>query len=486
MEKLRLGFVGTSFANFSAKEYGVYQHAVEGLESLAEAWGFNLLPLPDAVQSAEDAEKAARRLADEEVDFVLIQASSFALGDVWMPLLKIEAPLGIWSVPEPSLSGEIPLNSFSGLNLATSLLRKNLPDRQQPFKWFYGDADDEFFQRRLCLTVRALTALKNLRATRILLLGDVAPTFYNLAYDPTAIETRLGLQVERHALDDIFERAQGYTEREVSRLVEAMTASAARVAVDRSWLELTGRAVLAIRDAAADGDCDAVALRCWPEFQEEMGGLGPCAAVAWLNDHGLPTSCEGDVVGAISMLALHHLSEAPTTMMDLVTVIDEEDLIHLWHCGPTAGGLADEAGQCITYHPTLDRSNPPGAPRSGASSDVVLRPGPLTVARFSPDASQAFLLTGQVVEGPSRGYQGSRGWVTDLRIDGEPARARDLIETASYQGLPHHYPLALGDWADAFRELVAWADIDIMKLVPYRDFSTSASSIPEGGGSPIK
>jgi L-fucose isomerase-like protein len=485
MEKLLLGFVGTSFANFSAREYGVYRHAMERLEALAELWGFDLLPLPDAVQSAEDAEKAAQRLADERVDFVLIQASSFALGDVWMPLLKLEAPLGVWAVPEPSLVGEIPLNSFTGLNLATSLLRKNLPDRQQPFKWFYGDTDDELFQRRLRLTVRALTALKNLRATRILLLGDVAPTFYNLTYDPKGIEARLGLRVDRCALDDTFERARGYTEQEVSSLIEDMTAGAARVVVDRSWLELTARAVLAIRDVA-DGDYDAVALRCWPEFQEQMGGLGPCAAVAWLNDHGLPTSCEGDVVGAISMLALHHLSASPTTMMDLVTVIEEEDLIHLWHCGPTAGSLADEAGQCISHHPTLDRSNPPEAPRSGASSDVVLRPGPLTVARFSPDGSRAFLMTGQVVEGPSRGYDGSRGWVTNLQIDGEPARARDLIETASYQGLPHHYPLALGNWADAFRELAAWTDIDIVKLVPYRDFSTSAGNIPEGGDPPTK
>ncbi|NIV39644.1 MAG: hypothetical protein GWN58_62620, partial [Anaerolineae bacterium] len=65
-----------------------------------------------------------------------------------------------------------------------------------------------------------------------------------------------------------------------------MTARATEVAVGEDWMERTGRIVLTLRDVANEGDCNALALRCWPEFQSEMGGIGPCAAVSWLNDTG--------------------------------------------------------------------------------------------------------------------------------------------------------------------------------------------------------
>ncbi|HIC89232.1 MAG TPA: hypothetical protein EYP04_07490 [Anaerolineae bacterium] len=475
MEKLSIGLVGVYFPNFAADQYGVYQRAVVTLEALAAQWGFDLVAVQTGVQTAEQAERARHQLEGAGVDFVLIQASSFALGDVILPLARMDAPLGLWAVPEPSLEGEIPLNSFTGLNLFTSIVRHHLQERQLPFKWFYGEADDEQFRRRPRLTVQALTALKHLRQTRIALVGDVAPTFYNLTYDPEGIEAHLGVQVEQCALDEVFRRVEGYQARQASAVVAEMTARASEVLVNDEWMERTGRIVLALRDIAAEGKYGALALRCWPEFQTKLGGIGPCAAVSWLNETGLPVSCEGDVLGTLSMLVLHFVSGQPATLMDLVAVMEQEGLIQLWHCGPAPVGLADQAGQRLTYHPTLDRASPPDAPRSGVSSDLVLAPGPATIMRFTPAADQAFLLSADIVEGPTRGYAGSRGWLTNLRMNGETLGIRDLIETIVYHGLPHHYPLARGDWADVLRELVAWTGIGIVEKVTYQDYLLSAS-----------
>lgn len=470
MDKLSVGLVGAYFPNFAAERYGVYPRAVAALKRLATAWDFDLAVIEAGVQTAGQAEMARRQLENAGVDFLLIQASSFALGDVLLPLAQMDVPLGLWAVPEPSLEGEIPLNSFTGLNLFASIVRVNLNERRFPFKWFYGAPDDERFLRRLRLTVRALTALKRLRQTRIALVGDVAPGFCNLTYDAEGIEARLGVWVEQRTLDEVFERVEAYTAPQVSALVAEMAARATEVAVSDDWMERTGRIVLALRDVAAEGGYSALALRCWPEFQSELGGIGPCAAVSWLNDTGLPTSCEGDVVSAVSMLVLHLLSGEPTTVMDLVVVLEEEEMIQLWHCGPTAAGLADEAGQRITYHPTLDRASPPDKPPSGASSDVVLAPGPATIMRFTPAADRVFLLAADVIEGPTRGYDGSRGWLANLRIDGDRVSVLDLVETIAHYGLPHHYPLALGDWSDVLRELAAWAGIEVLKRVSYRDY----------------
>ncbi|NIV39643.1 MAG: hypothetical protein GWN58_62615, partial [Anaerolineae bacterium] len=190
--------------------------AVAALKRLAAAWSFDLMAVEAGVQTAEQAEMARSQLEHAGVDFVLVQASSFALGDVLLPLAQLDVPLGLWAVPEPALEGEIPLNSFTGLNLFASIVRVNLGARRCPFKWFYGTPDDDRFQRRLRLTVQALTALKRLRQTRIALVGNVAPTFYNLTYDPAGIAARLGVQVEQRALDEVFRRVEEYPAAQVS------------------------------------------------------------------------------------------------------------------------------------------------------------------------------------------------------------------------------------------------------------------------------
>lgn len=468
--------MGTCFPNFDALKLGVYQHSVQSMSALADEWGFELVPAQEEVLSVEQAQHTAAWLDSVGVDFLLIQASSFALGDVLLPLASVRARQGLWFLPEPSFEGDIPLNSLTGFNLFSSISRLYLREQAQPFKWFYGEATSARFRRRLEITIRALGALKRLSKARIGVIGNAAPTFYNLSHDGEAISRRLGTQVETLPLQYLFERIAHLSEQDVAREVGAMVGSAARVQVSDEWLSREARISIALRSLAREARYDALALRCWPELQAELGGIAPCAAVGWLNETGIPVSCEGDVLGALSMLAAHYVSGEPATMTDLVALADESELALLWHCGPTPASWADAQGQALTYHPTLDRANPPDAPRHGVSSDLVFAPGPITIVRFSQDASRLFLASAEVVEGPSRGYAGSRGWVGRLRILGEAASILDLIETIAYYGLEHHYPLARGNWEDVFCELAAWANIEVLNRIAYRDYLVSPGS----------
>jgi L-fucose isomerase-like protein len=470
MAKLKVGLISAYFPNFDALKLGVYERSREELRALADRLDFELVAVEQGVQSQEEAVQAARQIEANGVDFLLIQASSFALGYVVLPLVEVNARLGLWFLPEPSFEGEIPLNSLAGFNLFASIIRLHLKDRHLPFKWFYGTPTSPQFERRIEITIRALSALKELSQTRIGLIGGPAPTFLNLDYDAEAIAARLGVQINAHPMEDVFGRVEGYPEAKVAGMVEAMTARAAEVRVTGNWLARTARVSLALQDLASKGGYSALGVRCWPEFQSDLGGLGPCAAVSWLNETGLPTSCEGDVPGAISMLAAYHISRAPVTMTDLVAIDDQSGLVHMWHCGPSPASWADSAGQALTYHPTLDRANSPDTPRSGLSSDLVFAPGPVTIARFSQSADEMLLMSAEVVEGPSRGYAGSRGWLGHLRMNGQPLSIPDLIETMAFYGLEHHYPLARGDWTGVFCELASWTGIQVLDRVAYRDF----------------
>jgi hypothetical protein len=313
MSKLRIGLVGAFFPNFDALKLGVYGKSKEELQALAHLLDFELVAVEEGVKSQDEAGRAARELDAAGVDFLLIQASSFSLGDVILPLVDVNARLGLWFLPEPSFEGEIPLNSFTGFNLFTSIIRLHLKERSLPFKWYFGMAATPRFRQRLEITVRALAALKGLSQTKIGLIGGAAPTFLNLDYDAPSIAQRLGVQIEQHPMDSVFQRVESYTESQVAEVVGSMTERAAEVQVTDEWMARTGRVYLALRDLAGEGAYGALGVRCWPEFQSELGGIGPCAAISWLNETGLPTSCEGDVPGAISMLAAYHVTRVPVT-----------------------------------------------------------------------------------------------------------------------------------------------------------------------------
>lgn len=469
METLKIGLVGAYFANFDAMRLGVYQNACAELSKLGDQLGFELLAYPDGVQTQEEAATAAAWIAAADVDFLLVQCSSFSLGDLIVPLAALDVRLGLWFLPEPALEGQIPLNSFTGFNLFVSIIRTHLGQASRPLKWFYGNTGDTLFRCRLAVSVAALKALKALAGATIGLVGAPAPSFLNLAHDGSALMRRLGVRVEQVPLDELFARVPGYGAAQVEKALAILTQPARRVETGHTWLEASGRVYLSARDLALDVGCAALALRCWPEFQQHMGGLGPCAAVSWLNEAGLPTSCEGDVPAAISMLAAAAMSGAPATLADLVAVDEGSGAALMWHCGPAPASWADAEGQVLTYHPTLDRASPESAPRSGLSSDLVYAPGAVTVARFSNSAESLFLLSGEVISGPGRGYVGSRGWVGRLKMAGTPLTTHDLIETIAHYGLVHHYPLARGDWANAFAELAAWTGANVLTPITYRD-----------------
>lgn len=474
VSRLKVGLVGACFPNFDALRLGVYRSSVKSLRALADEWDFELVAAQEEVQSAEQAQRVAAWIGSAGVDFLLIQVSSFALGDTFVPFASVSARKGLWFLPEPSFEGDIPLNSLTGFNLFSSI--SHTSGLARPIKWFYGEAADPRFRRRFRVTVRALGALKQLSEARIGLIGSAAPTFYNLIHDADAISQRLGTRLEVHRLEDAFERVRHASASEVAAEATAMASHAASVQVSGEWLTREAGIAWALRRLAQEGRYDALALRCWPEFQTELGGIAPCAAVGWLNETGIPIACEGDALGALSMLAAYYISQQPVTMTDLVALSDEDELALLWHCGPAPASWADVRGQALTYHPTLDRANPPDAPRSGVASDLVFAPGPITIARLSHDAQRLFLASAEVVEGPSQGYAGSRGWVGRLRIHGEPASIPDLVETIAYHGLEHHYPLARGEWEDEFCELAAWAGIEVLDRVPYRDYLIAPGS----------
>jgi L-fucose isomerase-like protein len=473
--RVRVGLVSTFNEVFVGDEEGLLRRSVAELETLSQELGFDFHPFREGLVDAEDAEKARRQMEDMNVDFLLVQTTSFPDGDVILPLAHSEALLGLWALPETSEEGPLPLNSFCGTNMFSSTLGYYLKQHEILFKWFYGLTDHDLFRPRFEITMAALRAIINLREARILQIGGRAPGFHDLYFDERAFEKRFGCQIDvLHSTDEVLERAREQPPSAVEEVQRKIELASASCRVSGAALERSARLYLALLETAQENRCQAMAVSCWPKFQDEYSVV-PCAAYGFLNEAGVICACEGDVPGAISMLLLNYLHGGPAALMDVSDLHERNQEILFFHCGVAPVSYADREGVILTPHSILGRRGADGSlvRDLGTVADMVFRPGPATAMRVLGEADSVFVVSGNIVGGKGRGFDGSRGWMGDLAISGESASVREFVNTLLVGRIPHHLAIAYGDLSDPLFELAAWLRLATVHKVPYQAYLQS-------------
>lgn len=472
--RLKIAYVASHLPSYYAAEHDVFGRSIAGLEGLARELDFDLHAVPDPVVTADDARRASREVDAAGADLVLLQNSSFAMGDVITEFARGRARLGLWGMEEPTHEGSIQLNTLVSLNINAGILTRYLKHHGLPFKWFWGRVEHPWMGARLRVTVEALRSLKRLAQARIGWVGDLAPTFFNLAFDERKLEARLGTRVHPHELAELVERARKVPE-SATRDAAATLAAVGRTGdVKPEHFDRGSALYVAMRDFARDYGYDALAVSCWPGFQSDLG-IAPCMAYSWLNEHdALPVACEGDVAGALTMLMLNEVNQDQSMMLDINDVDLDAGSVLMWHCGVSPARFADDAGVTWANHSTLGRKAP-GVEPAGVVADLTFRPQPVTITRLSDDADKLLIVDADIVEGRARGFDGSRGWVANFRVNHEPVTLPDLVNTIMVEGLEHHFIVGRGRHAEALSELAAWTGMEPVQVVPYRDFMQPGS-----------
>ncbi len=456
---LRLGFVSVMRPLFKGDSAGAAARSLAGLRVLGKELDFELFSPAVAASDPETATQAARELQAQELDFLLIQHSTFATSELLLPLLRACKRVGVWALPESagngSARGPLPLNSLCGLNMTLSFLDHPKLAKREPVKWFYGEMDSAWFRARLEPTLAALRALKAIEGARILQIGGTAPGFYGIEGQPALA----AVKVDKMELAEVFVRVAKVSEADAK-------ARAADWQKEEAWdaptehLERAAKVELTLKDIAEKGAYDALALRCWPEFPDTCGVM-VCAAVGRMGDAEIPTACEGDVMGALSMLALQALSKQPTILMDLSDLDLADDSLQFWHCGNAPMAWAATPGTRLTTHFNRDGL--------GVVRDMVLRPGPTTGLRLLAGGKRAVIVSGEFAEPDKAGFDGVRGWLKDLHWQSEPLSARAFIANVLDYRLPHHLAFATGDVQAGLSEFCAWLGAEVLPARPLKD-----------------
>jgi L-fucose isomerase-like protein len=201
-----------------------------------------------------------------------------------------------------------------------------------------------------------------------------------------------------------------------------------------------------------------------------LEGMSGCLVNALLNSSGIVAGCEADVLSTVSMLALKHFTGKSTALMDLPKFDTADESLMLWHCGTAPFDMADSRGVILDRHYFADYSKDERLKDVGPITDVIFKPGEVTVFRFTADADYFYYFTGRTFSEGKKNFDGSRGWVRELKLYREPIKVVDLMNTMLVNGLPHHYPMVLEDVSKFIEEFAYWVGLKKVKKVEYRDY----------------
>ncbi len=192
-------------------------------------------------------------------------------------------------------------------------------------------------------------------------------------------------------------------------------------------------------------DIQATAIQCWNSLQANLGA-NVCTLMSMMSEGLMPSACEVDVTGAVSMYALQLASGTPSALVDWNNDYgDEDDKCVLFHCGNWPRSFYAEQPR-MEYAPilgsTLGNDNTYGVIAGRVPA------GPLSFARVSSDDRQgclkAFVGEGRFVDDPLDTF-GSRAVV-------EIPGLQDLLLHVCTHGYEHHVAVSRSQAAAVLEE----------------------------------
>lgn len=424
-QKVKLGVVCLTRTTYEYKTaQAMYTKTIEDLKKLPNV---DFTFIEDCVIEINDAEEAAVKLLAANVDGVVIISGTFHLGHLALIFAKyIKKPFLLWAYNElPYDGGKIRLNAVCGLNLNASNLYKTGKD---DYSCTIGDSIDEKWVDAL----RVKVALQN---AKVGLVGYRAHGFFNVGVDDMDIYQKTGILIDHYEIADMF--SQPVTDAEIAEEEKEVRSLFICKEVNDTQVKKVAQLCVSASKFVGKNGLTAAAVRCWPEFAANYG-ISPCAAMSILQSKGIILSCEGDVEGALSMLAGAALGAETPFLADLSQVDLQEDFALMWHCGVAPANLWDGKSER-----TLDTYFAGG---KGVTAGFVMKEGHVNLIRFDTarGKTRMFLAVGESIEMKKQ----LCGTYTKVKFE---QNINDLLNTVTETGVAHHLAMLYGEYRDVLR-----------------------------------
>jgi L-fucose isomerase-like protein len=190
---------------------------------------------------------------------------------------------------------------------------------------------------------------------------------------------------------------------------------------------------------------DSIALRCWNEFEAELG-IAPCIILSAINDREVAAACELDVANAIPMRALSLASEKASTVLDWNNNYgDDNNKCILFHCGPVAQQLMSAKGRVIDH---LMFAKSYGAGCGWGANVGRIASGDMTFCSSKTENGKLifYLGEGRITDDPIEDSFFGCGGVAEIN------NLQNKLLTIGKNGYRHHVGMTTGHYDEVIRE----------------------------------
>lgn len=405
----------------------------------------------------------ARRCADlfrkhaDEIDGVLVCLPNFGdekgVADT-LKVARLNKPVLIQAFPDDlgQLSVSRRRDAFCGkISVCNNLLQAGIPFSLT--SRHVCRTDSASFRADLDRFLGVCRVVNGLRGVRLGAVGARPGAFNTVRYSEKILE-RHGVSVTTVDLSEILAVAKKLDlgVADVRAKLDEIKAYAPAPGVPDDRLVQMAKMGVALSQWIAAHALDATAIQCWTSVQENLG-CNVCTLMSMMSEAFMPSACEVDVTGALTMYAMQLAGNTPAALVDWNNnYAEDDDKCVLFHCGNWAKA----------FLPNIKMSNAPiigtsvGVQNTYGALDGRTPSGPLTFGRITTADS----------EGTIRAYVGE-GELTDdpLQTFGNRAVAhvpklQRLIRHVCLRGFEHHVVMTVSRSADilveAFRTYLGW------------------------------
>jgi L-fucose isomerase-like protein len=412
-----------------------------------------------AVETYNDAKKCADlfRQHRDEIDGILVLLPNFGdekgVADA-IQLAGLNVPILVQAYPDDldRLNVERRRDAFCGkISVCNNLYQYNIKYSLTALHTVHPQ--DESFKNDLRKFIGVCRTVNRLRHARLGAIG-ARPNAFNTTRFSEKLLQAYGLSVSTIDLSEILGKATrlGDDDAKVKDKLDVIRAYVPTNQVPPTAVVKQAKLGVVIDDWMRANDLQASAIQCWTSLQKNYG-VNVCTLMSFMSDQLMPSACEVDVTGVVSMYALQLASAQPAALVDWNNnYANDPNKCVLFHCGNWAK----------TFYPEVKMSNAPiigtsvGVENTYGALEGAVPPGPMSYARLTTDDKNGQIKTyvgdGEFTDDPIQTF-GSRAVV---KVEG----LQQLLKYVCRNGFEHHTAMTLGYTGavleEAFGNYMGW------------------------------
>jgi len=407
-----------------------------------------------SIETYEDAKKCAEifKKNREKIDGIIITLPNFgdegSIADT-LRLANLEVPVLIHSFPDEIDKMDVSnrRDSFCGKisvcnNLYQSGIKFTLTTNHTE------DIEDGIFKEDIDNFISICRILKGLKNVKLGAIGTRPAPFKTVRYSEKILE-RYGISVETIDLSEVFARISKLKDenKKVKEEFEKIkNYSDTSLISDQSILKMA-KLKIVIDEWIKENNIKSIAFQCWTSIEENLG-IVPCTVMSYLSNSLIPSACEVDITGALSMYILQLASGKPSAIVDWNNNYkNEENKCVLFHCSNFPVSIMEESK--IVSQEII--KNSVGEENAYGAIFGKIKSSPFTFLRLTTDD-----FTGKI-----KGYTGE-GEITDETIKtfggygvAEIKNLQSLLKFICENGFEHHTCINLSRKAKIIEEALS-------------------------------